>query len=450
MSAITLPHGFYPRDYQFDVLEALDSGFKRIVWIVHRRAGKDLTIFNWIIKELACGSPKICWYIFPEYGQAKRVIWDGLTKDGRKYLSYIPAPLIAKKHEKELKIEFTNGSIFQLIGSDNYDSLVGAGPSFCVFSEAALHDPRAWQYIRPMIRETNGVAIFISTPRGKNFFYENYIMAKSNPEWWTQVLTVEDTKAITIEDVESERRSGMSEEMIQQEYYCSFDSSIEGAFYARILSKLRKDGHIQKVSYNEDLLVYTAWDLGFTDSTCIVFFQLYGEHIRIIDYYESHGYRLAHYLELLASKPYVYGMHFAPHDGKAHDRAGSTFIEKAAEFGYDFTVLERERTILEGIELVRSTLPRCYFDEEKCSRLVQCLENYHAELDNVKQVYSRKPDHDWSSHGSDAFRYACNSLVFLQESRGDMTPEKLQELRFKGLARRDAEITPPYKRSGRF
>ena len=168
---ITLPHQYKPRFYQLPVLKALDKGYKRVVWVMHRRGGKDLTILNWCIKEIAVGQAKTCWYLFPSYKQAKRVIWDGMTKDGKRFMSHIPEELVKKKNSMELKIEFTNGSIMQLLGSDQYDSLVGSGPSIVVFSEAALHDPRAWAYIRPMLRETQGTAIFISTPRGKNWFY---------------------------------------------------------------------------------------------------------------------------------------------------------------------------------------------------------------------------------------------------------------------------------------
>ena len=95
---ITLPHQYKPRFYQLPVLKALDKGYKRVVWVMHRRGGKDLTILNWCIKEIAVGQAKTCWYLFPSYKQAKRVIWDGMTKDGKRFMSHIPEELVKKKN----------------------------------------------------------------------------------------------------------------------------------------------------------------------------------------------------------------------------------------------------------------------------------------------------------------------------------------------------------------
>ena len=442
---ITLPYGYTPRPYQIAPLQALDKGAKRLIWVMHRRGGKDLTIFNWVVKTIAVGQPKTVWYVFPTYSQAKMVIWDGMTKDGRKYLDYIPECLIAKKNQQELKITFNNGSTFRLIGSDNVDRLVGAGPHIVVFSEASLHDPRAWEYIRPMIVETDGIAIFIGTPRGKNKFYEMFLHAQSDPDWFAQLLTIEDTKAVSQDQVDKERHDGMSEEMILQEYYCSWDSSIEGAYYSRILSTMRKSGQIGVVPYNPDLLVYTCWDLGFTDSMVITYFQKHGEAIRIIDHYENHGYQLSHYLQELKKKPYIYGGHFAPHDGAAHDRAGNTFIQKAREYGVDFTLLQDRYTILEGIEKVRSMLNNTYIDMVRCERLILCLEHYRSEYDPIKQSYNKKPLHDFSSHSADCIRYLAQAVSQISISKG-MTADDIYRLRAEAEYQRDRAITPNYKK----
>jgi hypothetical protein len=441
---IDLPFGYTPRKYQLQILRALDKGCKRLVVVMHRRAGKDLTVWNWCIKEYAVGVPSIVWYVFPTYSQAKRVIWDGMTKEGKRFLDYIPKELIKQKYENELKIKFVNGSILQLIGSDNLDALMGSGPRCVVFSEASMHDPRAWDLIRPMLTETNGTAIFISTPRGKNWFYDLFCLAEKTQGMQAIRLSVAETGAISEEDIEQERRQGMSEEMVQQEFYCSWEASVLGAYYARLMSKVRKESRIQIVPYDEDLLVYTAWDLGYTDTMSIIFFQLRGEQIRVIDYYENHGYQLSHYLNILATRHYIYGEHWAPHDGAAHDRAGNTFVQKAREYGYDFNVLPNKYTILEGIEKVRAMLPRCYFDEVKCDRLIKALENYHSKYDPVRQSYSMEPDHNWASHGADAFRYLALATEVIRQGRG-MTPESIQEIKWRALAERDREMTPHYK-----
>ena len=190
---LTLPFNFNPRPYQLNFLRALDSGIKKAVWVCHRRAGKDICTLNWCIKTLM-QETATCFYIMPTYSQGKKVIWDSVNNDGFRFLDYFPKQIIANKNNQEMKIRLINGSLFQVIGSDNIDSLMGTNPKIVVFSEAALQDPQAWEYIRPILRVNKGYAIFISTPRGKNHFYELFRMAKQNSDWFAERLTVEDTK----------------------------------------------------------------------------------------------------------------------------------------------------------------------------------------------------------------------------------------------------------------
>jgi hypothetical protein len=430
---INLPHLYRPRDYQLDILAALDSGVKRAVWTAHRRSGKDLTIFNWIIKEL---NTKIqtCYYILPTYSQAKKIIWEGMTKDGIRFLDFIPKELIAKKSESELSIRFENGSLLQLVGSDNYDRLVGTNPSICVFSEFALQNPTAWEYIRPILAENNGRAIFISTPRGENHFFEVMEIAKESDDWFGQVLSVDDTKAISVEAIAKEKASGMSEELIEQEFYCSFNMGQLGSYYGRCISQMIKENRICNVPYDENLLVYTAWDLGFTDSMSIIFFQKRGNEILIIDHYENRGEALKHYINILREKKYNYGTHYLPHDAKAHNSAtGTTFLQVARESGYNFQVLQTSLSILEGIEKARGIFPRIYMDKERCAYLKKCLLDYHAEWDEKAKVFRGRPKHNWSSHTADCFRYMCIALDNLRAPSNSMSKEKLRDMKRKYL-----------------
>ena len=424
---IILPHNFIPRDYQLNILTALDSGVKRALWCVNRRGGKDLTIWNWIIKTLA-QKKQTAFYILPTYSQAKKIIWEGMTKEGIRFTDFIPKELIEKKSESELSIRLFNGSYIQLIGSESYDRLVGTNPTICVFSEYAIQNPTAWDYIRPILAENNGTAVFISTPRGKNHFHSLYRQARESNDWFCEKLTVEETKCISLNAIEKERISGMSEEMIQQEFYCSFDIGQLGSFYGKIMQNAYDEGRIGHVPYDKNLLVYTAWDLGFTDSMSIIFFQKRGNEILIIDHYENNGYQLSHYLEHLRSKPYAYGKHFAPFDAKAHDRTGNTFVNIAREQGFDFEVLPQQKSIMEGIEKVRGLFPRVYMDKKNCEYLIRCLLEYHAEWDDNAKVFRNRPLHNWASHSSDALRYLCQSLDFINP-QSSMSKERLKEMK---------------------
>lgn len=430
---IILPHLFWPRNYQMEFISELDSGTKRVVWCVHRRGGKDLTTWNWVIKELY-NKKQICYYLLPTYSQAKKIIWEGMTKDGIRFLDFIPKELIAKKSESELSIRFTNGSLLQLVGSDNYDRIVGTNPSICIFSEFALQNPTAWEYIRPILAENDGRAIFISTPRGENHFYEIMKIAKNEKDWFGQTLPVNKTKAITDNAIAKEKASGMSDEMIQQEFYCSFNMGQRGSYYGRCISEMIKEGRLCNVKVDKNLLVYTAWDLGFSDSMSIIFFQKRGNEILIIDHYENNGRALQHYIDILREKDYNYATHYLPHDAKMHNSAtGTTFLQIARESGYNFQVIPFKLSILEGIEKARGIFHRIYMDKEKCAFLKKCLLDYHAEWDERAKVYRNRPMHNWASHSADCFRYMCLALDNLHSPTNTMSKEKLRDMKRKYL-----------------
>ncbi len=243
---IMIPFGYRPRKYQEAILDALDDGAKRAVWVAHRRSGKDKTAWNWLFKQ-AMLERSINFYFFPTYTQAKKVIWDGMDKAGFKFLDHIPQEAIAKKNDSELKIELVNGSIIQLIGSDNYNAIMGTNPKNVVFSEYALCDPMAWDYIRPILTENGGKAVFIFTPRGLNHGWKILQQAKENG-WFWEVLTIKDTGAIDEETMEEERKQ-MPADLFQQEWMCAF---LEGAgqFFKKIDEKLW-DGKITIDKYKK-------------------------------------------------------------------------------------------------------------------------------------------------------------------------------------------------------
>jgi hypothetical protein len=409
---ISLPHNFIPRPYQIPMLRALDRGIKRAVWVCHRRAGKDVTIFNWCIKRLM-EEPATCFYVMPSYAQAKKVIWDAINIQGQKILDYIPKPIIASANSQEMKIRLINGSLFQLIGSDNIDSLMGTNPKIVVFSEYALQDPAAWDYIRPILKVNKGVAIFISTPRGKNHFWELSRTAQVTEGWFYERLTVEDTGVLTPKDIEQERAEGMSEELIQQEYYVSFDRGIEGSFYGTLLQKMQRDERIGVVSYDPYKLVHVAFDLGWDDATALIYFQIDGAgNVYIIDAEEYIFKRFSDIKDSLMAKPYKYGTYLFPHDVEVVDGQGTGCTRREILEQLDIPVTTVDKTLIaDGIETVRKLMSsRLYIDEKKCQKLLKSLEFYHKEWNDKHQIYSNKPVHDWSSHFSDSLRYLAMGL----------------------------------------
>lgn len=236
---ISIPFNYTPRQYQVPLYNCIANGKKRAVAIWHRRAGKDKTLINLLAKE-AFKRVGIYYYLFPTYNQGRKVFWDGIDRNGFRYLNHIPQELReGLPNQQEMKIRLVNGSLIQVIGTDNIDAIMGTNPVGCVFSEYSLQNPQAWDLIRPILAENGGWAVFNYTPRGRNHGYDLYIMAQNNPEWHCELLTVEDTGGVvTPAVIQAEREAGMSEEMIQQEFYCSFEASLAKCFFAGAL-----DGH---------------------------------------------------------------------------------------------------------------------------------------------------------------------------------------------------------------
>lgn len=208
----------------------MEGGKKKrgcLVW--HRRAGKDKTALNFTITQMMKRVGPY-YYFFPTFAQGRKIIWDGIDKDGKRYIDHFPKELIAgRPNNTEMKIFLRNGSLFQIVGTDNFDAVVGTNPVGCIFSEYALQNPEAWNYFRPILLENGGWGLFLYTPRGKNHGWHLYEMARKNPNWYCQLLTIKDTKrddgtpVINEDDIQAERDEGMPEDLIQQEYYCSFE-----------------------------------------------------------------------------------------------------------------------------------------------------------------------------------------------------------------------------------
>ena len=404
---ISLPYKFEPRWYQLPVLKAFDSGIKRILQLWHRRSGKDKLDLNIVIREMA-ETVGMYYYLYPTYAQGKKALWDGIGKDGFRYIEHFPKDLIeGKPNETEMKIRFKNGSLFQVVGTDDIDKIVGTNPRGCVFSEYSLQNPKAWDYIRPILAENGGWAIFNYTPRGKNHGYDLHEMAVSNPKWFVSRLTVDDTKVLSPEDIEEERKSGMTEDLIQQEYYISFTASVQGAYYWKEYDDAEKAGRFGNVPYDPAVPVFTVWDLGVSDAMAIGFYQLIGLEVHKIDYYEANNQGLPHYVKVLQDRKYVYAKHFAPWDIKAKElTTGKSRLETAKSLGINFEVVP-QIGVQNGIDAARLLFPRLWVDKEKCKEWLKLIPQYTKEYDEDNKIFKDTPLHDWTSHGADEYRYAA-------------------------------------------
>lgn len=364
-------------------------------------------------------------HLFPTYAQGKKIIWDSLDKTGFKVTDHFPDALVAGRNESELQITLTNGSIYQVIGTDKIDSIVGTNPVGCVFSEFSLQNPKAWDLISPILLENDGWALFNFTPRGHNHGEGIYKMARQTEGWYCTKFTVDDTvdeagnPVITKAAIDSERvrmlMQGMAEadveSFIQQEYYCSFEGYQEGSYYAKQMLEAESQGRITSVPFNPRLPVATFWDLGIGDATAIWFAQRVGQEIHLIDYYETSGEGMSYYAKHLNQKPYQYSEHYFPHDGDVREiGTGVSRKETAESLGLVPIEIVPKLSPDDGINAARLVFPRCWFDKEKCKQGLSALASYHKKFDDERREFKNKPEHDWSSHGADAFRYFAVSV----------------------------------------
>jgi len=418
MPTINLPNNWHPRPYQQAAWDYLEGGGKRAALIWHRRSGKDSLALNWAATSAFTRTASY-WHMLPMASQARKAIWTAVNpKTGVRLIDQaFPHAIRENTNEQEMFIRFKGGSTWQLVGSDNFDSLVGSPPAGIVFSEYALANPRAWAILRPILNENDGWAAFITTPRGRNHAQKILEIARSEPGWFGQVLTAIDTGVFTQESLDQELREYIKElgevdgtALFRQEYLCSFEASSVGAYYGHLIEKAENEGRIGNVAWEPQIPVQTWWDLGIDDSTAIWFVQILGREIRLIDYYENSGVGLDHYAKVLKDKDYVYGQHMLPHDVQVHELStGKSRFAFLAGLGIRGTVV-RKHSVEDGINSVRSILPRCWFDKAKCSRGVEALRQYRQEWDDKGKAFRGRPLHDWSSHAADSFRYGAFSV----------------------------------------
>lgn len=370
------------------------------VIVAHRRAGKTVATVNDLIRAaLRCTRPNPrCWYISPTYAQSKRVAWQ-YVKDTCAYIDG------HKANESELRVDLPSGARIQLAGGDNPDSLRGIYADAVVLDEFAFMSPEVWaKVLRPALSDREGSATFISSVNGRNEFYDLYQTALGAPDDWFVMNLRASTSGIIVAKELAALKRDMPEPDYLQEYENDFDVAAKGSFYGALISAAETDGRITGVPYDGAAMVDTAWDLGIGDSTAIWFLQEVGREIHAIDYYEASGEALSHYAEVLNRKGYAYRDHIVPHDAEARELGtGKTRAEMLRAMGVR-TRIAPKLSVEDGIQAVRTMLPKVWFDAKKCTDGIKKLRQYRSEYDEKRKVLSNRPLHDFTSHCADAFR----------------------------------------------
>ena len=393
---------YKPREQQLAIHELMDS--KRFgVVVAHRRMGKTVSAINHLIKDALLNqkeAPRYA-YIAPTYGQAKRVAWDYLVKYAE--------PLGGTSNISELRVDFW-GRRIQLFGSDNPETLRGQYFDGVILDEIGDQNPKIWtDIVRPALADRKGWCLFIGTPKGHNHFKELRDRAEKEDGWGLLEFKASETGVVDDTELKAARNE-MGEDKYRQEFECSFDAAVEGSYYGQILNELEDKKHMQEIPREEISRTFTAWDLGMGDSTSIWVAQLVGTEVRLIDYYENHGVGLDHYVKWIKDNDYLKSEHILPHDVRVRELGtGKSRMEMLEEAGLEVKIAPR-MGLDDGIQAVRRLLPRCWFNVPKVQTGLNCLRNYRRDYDEKRKIFYERPLHDWSSHGSDSFRYLALGL----------------------------------------
>ena len=400
---VTIP--YTPRKQQAFIHTELDK-HRFSVLCCHRRFGKTVMLINHLIKSCMTNNnhqPRFA-YIAPTYSQAKKIAWDYL----KHYTKNLPN---TKYNETELRADFFNGSRIQLLSSENPDSIRGIYLDGAVIDEASqVSRELVDEVIRPALSDRKGWLSLCSTPKGmNNIFYDLYLKAQSEKDWFLYIARASETKLVDEEELKA-ALSVMGQATYNQEFECSFIGNVKGSIYGELITKLENEKRIARVPHDPSYPVNTAWDLGYNDSTAILFYQNVGHAINIIDSYENNNKAFPHYAQILKEKDYTYNEHIGPHDLDQTDFAtGRTRREVAYQLGLRFKIAPK-LSIEDGIHAVKMLLPRCYIDVDNCKKFINALRHYHRKYKEKDRMYSAKPNHDWSSHFNDALRCLATGM----------------------------------------
>lgn len=383
--------------------------------VCHRRAGKTVATINDIVRRLVQESKPDGRYGFiaPYRGQVKEIAWN--------YLKKYAEPLFgADPNESELRVTLLNGGMIRLYGADNPDSIRGTFFDGVCLDEYADMRPSLWSdVIRPMLADRKGWATFIGTPKGKNAFYElmhgspdgKWLGAVKHPDWFHMTLRASESGIIAQDELDA-ALVDMGADLFMQEFECSFETAIRGAFYAEQLGRAQEQDRIRPLYPERATRTHTAWDLGRADSTAIWFIQCVGNERRLIDYYEASGVTLDHYAQVLDDKKrsaknpdgYLYGNHYLPHDIAVKELISEKSRKETLEGLIGEIQVVPMHAVLDGINATRRMLDQSFIDPHRCRRGLEALKQYKREWDDHLKDWKQNAKHDWTSHGADALR----------------------------------------------
>lgn len=418
----------------------LENGGKHAELVWHRRSGKDEVAMH----RTACAAFERqagYWHMLPEYSQARKAIWDAVNPHTGKRRIDEAFPVELRKHTRnqEMQIEFLNGSTWQVVGSDNYNSLVGSAPAGIVYSEWALANPTARAYLRPIIAENDGWQLFITTPRGRNHAHTTLKAAERSPGAFAQILDAVQTGVFTPERLESERLSYIADfgpeygqAKFEQEYLCSFDSANLGAILARSMSLAEREGRIgDHVNYdNAGAPIEISADLGRRDTATWWFWQPKMGGYSIVDYDGGWGIDAEEWCDRLKLRlqagDYKLGKIWLPHDARAKTFAAkhSALEVFVKAFGVDKVAIVPDSKKADRVNAARVLIGKIEFNATRCERGLDGLRSWSYEYNEQSKIFSSDPLHDWASHDGDGFSYGC---VVMQMTR---PPEQIPRPRF--------------------
>ena len=418
---IRLPaNDWVPRDYQRPLWDYLENGGKHAVAVWHRRAGKDEVALH---RTAIAAHERIgnYWHMLPEYSQAKKAIWNAINPHtGRRRIDEaFPEELRKSTNQTEMKIEFKSGSIWQVVGSDTFNSLIGSPPIGIVYSEWSVANPMAHGYLSPILAENDGWALFIYTARGYNHGHSTYEGAKSDSSSFAQVLTVDDTKAISQESLEKQLRNYIElfgedhgRSFWRQEFYNDWSAANIGAILGSEVERADREGRITDFDWDE-WPVEISSDIGYRDTATWWFWQPRKGGFDLIDYDQGIGMDADDWIERLQLKPYKIGKIWLPHDArvKTFQSKHSTVERFLSAYGAGKVDIVPQSSKLDRINAARRVISKCRFHRTNCKDGLNGLRSWSFKFDEEKKIYSKDPDHDWASHPGDGYSYGCQVMA---------------------------------------
>jgi hypothetical protein len=392
--------------------------------VAHRRAGKDRAAL-FIELEEALTSPREVWHCLPEYAQARKVIWSAITGQGERLIDTIfHKEIVAKSNEQDMSIRLVNGSLWRLVGADNFNSLVGPNPKFVTFSEFALMRPQARDFVRPILAENGGSELMITTPRSYNHAFDVHEYAKKARGWYHALHPVSQTKLIP-DDVLAVERASMPPELYEQEYECSFSAANVGAILGSRVETAEREGRVSDDFVRDPAQpVIVSSDIGFRDAAAFWFWQPKPDGLALIDYQEESGLDADDWIERLAGR-YNYSRFWLPHDARAKTFATKrSAIERFKAAGFPVALVPQV-SVAHRVNAARMMMARCRFIASPCARGLLALRSWSYEWDADRRTFSKEPLHDEWSHGGDAFSYGA---LMLQQAVADVPAKPLPKV----------------------